>query len=264
MNIVYINQIPYVTDKETFPTKPQFSEPPFQPPYKPYGMSDEEMEYEVHVARNKMEEWQMECSMADEEYNQSVADFIRDCTPIVKEDWEKVREAIKIMLVNTAPFSESQRKWLLTEPLFVMQGKREDQLTKDELRWYNADKGLIVDHTIYKVEGLEFEEVQQLKTVSGNWVETYGGIIPECELENPVCEYRRAFKIVEDTYSLADKVLNDKIGVVEETKEETGSARAIRLTNEREQVAQIIERHYGKGNAINACIHEIQKFYTKI
>jgi hypothetical protein len=44
---------------------------------------------------------------------------------------------------------------------------------------------------------LEFEEVQQLKTVSGNWVETYGGIIPECELENPVCEYRRAFRVRE-------------------------------------------------------------------
>ncbi len=50
---------------------------------------------------------------------------------------------------------------------------------------------------LYAVDPLEVEVVAQLKTVSGQWVDTYGGVIPECELEDPMFEYRKVLRITE-------------------------------------------------------------------
>lgn len=122
------------------------------------------------------------------EYEQEIKEALKKCVPIVDDDQDRVRKIIKTMLVNDAPFSESQRKWLLTEPLFVMQGKREDQLTKDELRWYNADKSIIVNGTIYKDTGIELEEVEQFWAVN-EWAK-----IPDNWDKKIDASYRKAYK----------------------------------------------------------------------
>ncbi len=140
MNILLHNSTFYVTDKETFPTKP----------YPQQGDGDAQY-----------------AGSRDDEYREAVADFIRDCTPIISEDQDKIKNLIFVKIWGHDWNKEIYPDW---QPL---------------------------DHTIYRVEGLQFEEFYQLKTISGNWVETYGGVIPECEREDPMLEYRRAFRVVE-------------------------------------------------------------------
>jgi hypothetical protein len=162
MNIVYHEGKPYVTDKETFPTKPERL---------PLSC-DEDCEGKCGdicpvIGGNREgneinEKW----------YNQSVADFIRDCTPIVSEDQEKVRtaiiESIGRELNNLLPESSKVFKLQLPYPL--------------------------LDHTIYKVEGLKFELTCKWngnRDACGN--ETCWDVYPSegCQ-KSP-----RAFKVVE-------------------------------------------------------------------
>ncbi len=119
MNIISINGVLHVTDKETFPTKP-------------HPMNYEEREWKT----------------ATKIYRNAVADFIRDCTPIRSEDQEKVREVI----------------------------------------WYFAEEPpLFKDGTIYKIN-LEMEEINQ-------WF-----VIGHDEYKNePVIEYRKSYRLVEET-----------------------------------------------------------------
>lgn len=52
------------------------SERPYQPFYKPYGMTDEEYEYEKRIAAEKLEQWeqdQNERNMIDEQIMQDLA-----------------------------------------------------------------------------------------------------------------------------------------------------------------------------------------------
>ncbi len=164
MNIVYINQIPYVTDKETFPTKPECN-------------CDE-----VDGA-GEFEDMHYRCEKRFKAYDQSVADFIRDhCSPIAEEDWEKVKE-------------------LLPREAF----KRKDH------RGYTGEdltRSMPVDHTIYKVGGLELELVEQYWSNVQMWmpVETEG---EKRECPKHPDKYRRAFRVVETKEESQEELLNE-------------------------------------------------------
>jgi hypothetical protein len=57
---------------------------------------------------------------------------------------------------------------------------------------YNPDKTMPIPPDFPKVV-----EIAQLKTISGNWVDAYGRTIPDCELDNPINEYRTVLRFVD-------------------------------------------------------------------
>ncbi len=148
-NILFHSGQALVTNKETFPTKPTSCNC-------------------VTTTEKDTIEMSRYCPLHDEAcyykrkikaYNQAVADFIRDCTPIVEEDQEKVGRLLR----------KTKMSWL--------------------------DDKFPVDHTIYKVEGLELEEVKQQKGNADSYWEIFTG--DEGDEIPSLFEYRRAFKIKE-------------------------------------------------------------------
>jgi hypothetical protein len=115
-NILYHEGKPYVTDKETFPTKPECEI------HSDYG--NQLFANEVHQLKLIV-------------YENAVADFIRDCTPIREEDQREVQIAI----------------WQQTD-------------YKKQILFEHFKP---VDHTIYKVD-IELEEIEQWKYMD-IWVE---------------------------------------------------------------------------------------------
>ncbi len=152
MNIVYINQIPYVTDKETFPTKPDFY------PCDSWKQTDCPIRKSGFVY--------CECK----NYESDVADFIRDhCSPIVEEDQENILWSLfRLGVIKVGSFSSN--------PAVII----------------SEAKKVVVDHTIYKVEGLELEEIEQRRSILNmTWMEN------KFPKDTFLFEYRRAFRVVE-------------------------------------------------------------------
>ncbi len=97
MNIFYHEGKPYVTDKETFPTKPEH-------PKRKYdcstlcsaGSHDCECAKEDNLYDYALSEWE-----------KAVADFIRDhCSPIVEESQQRVKHEIQMHLITVDPAFE--------------------------------------------------------------------------------------------------------------------------------------------------------------
>lgn len=57
-----------------------------------------------------------------------------------------------------SPLSESQKKWVLTKPLFMIQGKRDDQLTDSELK---EKRAWLEIHQSQKSQDNQPEEMQE-------------------------------------------------------------------------------------------------------
>ncbi len=90
MNIVYINQVPYVTDKETFPTLPNRKD-------KKYKICSDDAPSVALFDSTRFH--------ADTE--KMIADFIRDhCSPIVEESQQRVKHEIQMHLITVDPAFE--------------------------------------------------------------------------------------------------------------------------------------------------------------
>ncbi len=135
INILYHEGKPYVTDKETFPDEDKFPQ-----------------------TKAGFFLWE-----------KAVADFIRDhCSPIVEEDWEKVKE-----LLPREAFKKKDHRGYTVEDL---------------------TRSMPVDHTIYKVD-IETQEILQYRDrKDGMWF--------QCQKKDhnlqqyPNVEYRRAFRVI--------------------------------------------------------------------
>jgi DNA gyrase/topoisomerase IV subunit A len=67
-------------------------EPPYQPFYKPYGMSDEQYAYECELAKQKLAEWEQE--QMEDEMNEKLREkcWYNDCINEIREEDKSLKK----------------------------------------------------------------------------------------------------------------------------------------------------------------------------